>query len=578
MRRLSPGAPWPAAAVGLCCLAWLALTAGWRPLTMPDEGRYVGVAWEMLRSGNWTVPTLDGLPFFHKPPLLYWFTAASLAVFGPNEWAARLGPVLAASASAWGLFLFVRRWVDEASARLSLLVLLTMPMFFIGAQFTNHDMLVAGCIGVTVVLAAHATLAAEIGQPHRWPLLGAFVFAALGVLAKGLIGFVLPVMMIFTWVIATRRPKALLHLVWPPGLIAFALVAAPWFVAMQRHFDSFFHYFFVVQHFQRFSAGGFNNAQPFFFFVPVVLLLSLPWSVWIYRAVRLSWSRGESAHERARRDVRWLMWAWALVVIVFFSIPQSKLVGYVLPALPPLAFLLADAVLAGRAGRPVDGPEPRWLSFLVMGAGVLCVGVAVAAAFFPRNSVKLAARDALLRMNPGEPVVMLDRYAYDAAFYLRLAHPAYVVEDWTAARRRGGDNWRMELLDAGDFDPALAARVLVGADHLPKLLCRPTGTWIIGDSKAESRYPWLARAEAVSGQEDVADGTAEPAKTRRGKRANDLAIWRFSGSPASDPHCLETPTSGSPETLPPPPSPAPTSEASRSGPRSSAAPARKPIG
>ncbi|CAN5209668.1 glycosyltransferase family 39 protein [soil metagenome] len=577
MRRVSPGAPWPAATVGLCCVVWLALTAGWRPLTMPDEGRYVGVAWEMLRSGNWTVPTLDGLPFFHKPPLLYWLTAASMAVFGPNEWAARLGPVLAASASAWGLFLFVRRWLDEASARLSLLVLLTMPMFFIGAQFTNHDMLVAGCIGVTLLLAAHATLAAEAGKPHRWALLGAFVFAALGMLAKGLIGFVLPVMIIFAWVVVTRRPKALLHLVWPPGLIAFVLVAAPWFVAMQGRFESFFHYFFVVQHFQRFSAGGFNNAQPFFFFVPVVLLLSLPWSVWIYRALRLQWSRGAEA-EPKRRDVRWLMWAWALVVIVFFSIPQSKLVGYVLPALPPLAFLLADAVLAGRAGRPVDRPEPRWLSFLVMGAAVLCVGVAVAAAFFPRNSVKLAARDAVLRMNPGEPVLMLDRYAYDAAFYLRLAQPAYVVEDWAAARLKGGDNWRLELLDAGDFDPALAARLLIGADRLPKLLCRPTGTWIIGDDKADQRYPWLARAEAVSGQEGSQDGGQAPASASRGKRANDLAIWRFAGSPASDARCRETPRSGSPETLPPPPSPAPTSEASRIGPRSSAMPARKPLG
>ncbi len=578
MRRVSPGTPWSAAAVALCCVAWLALTAGWRPLTMPDEGRYVGVAWEMLRSGNWTVPTLNGLPFFHKPPLLYWLTAASIAVFGPNEWAARLGPVLAASASAWGLFIFVRRWVDEASARLSLLVLLTMPMFFIGAQFTNHDMLVAGCIGVTVLLAAQATLAAEAGQPHRWALLGAFIFAALGMLAKGLIGFVLPVMVIFVWALVTRRPKALLHLVWPPGLIAFALVAAPWFVAMQGRFESFFHYFFVVQHFQRFSAGGFNNAQPFFFFVPVVLLLSLPWSMWIYRAIRLQWTRGSSAAEQKRRDVRWLMWAWALVVIVFFSIPKSKLVGYVLPALPPLAFLLADAVLAGRAGRPIDGPEPRWLSFLVMGAAVLCVGVAVGAAFFPRNSVKLAARDAVLRMKPGEPVLMLDRYAYDAAFYLRLAQPAYVVEDWAAARRAGGDNWRMELLDAGDFDATLAARLLLGVDRLPAVLCRPTASWIIGDAKADQRYPWLVLAEGVSGQVGQEASGHPSASPKRGNRANDLAIRRFAGSPASDARCLETPTSGSPETSPPPPSPAPTSEASRTGPRSSAVPARKSLG
>ena len=74
----------------LLALAWLALTLGARPLALPDEGRYVSVAWEMLTSGNWLFPTLDGLPFFHKPPLFYWITAGSLGLFGTHEWASRL--------------------------------------------------------------------------------------------------------------------------------------------------------------------------------------------------------------------------------------------------------------------------------------------------------------------------------------------------------------------------------------------------------------------------------------------------------------------------------------------------------
>src|SRR6516164_7259502 len=112
-----------AALLPIALFLWLAASAGLRPLALPDEGRYVGVAWEMLRSGNWLVPTLDTLPYFHKPPLFYWLTAASLAVFGVNEWAARLPSLLAATGSAFALYLFARRFVGEFFARMTLLIL-----------------------------------------------------------------------------------------------------------------------------------------------------------------------------------------------------------------------------------------------------------------------------------------------------------------------------------------------------------------------------------------------------------------------------------------------------------------------
>src|SRR5665213_4144193 len=100
------GAGW----VLLLIVVWFGATGWIRPLTLPDEGRYVGVAWEMVRSGHWAVPTLDGLPFFHKPPLFYWLAAASMRAFGANEWAARLPSLIGASGAAWALFVFVRRW------------------------------------------------------------------------------------------------------------------------------------------------------------------------------------------------------------------------------------------------------------------------------------------------------------------------------------------------------------------------------------------------------------------------------------------------------------------------------------
>jgi len=109
-------------------LLWLALLAWARPLMLPDEGRYVGVAWEMMRSGDWLTPTLNGLPYFHKPPLFYWITAASMSLFGVGELPARAAPLLGAWAGAMAVFLFLRRWWGTSAALLALVVLLAQPL------------------------------------------------------------------------------------------------------------------------------------------------------------------------------------------------------------------------------------------------------------------------------------------------------------------------------------------------------------------------------------------------------------------------------------------------------------------
>ena len=232
---------------------WLAATAWVRPLSLPDEGRYVGVAWEMLRSGNWLVPTLDTLPYFHKPPLFYWASAASMALFGVNAWAARLPSLLAAAGSAYGLLLFVRRWADGEIAWIMLAILATTPLFYGGAQFANLDMLVAACMALAILSAADAVLAARDGQPHRPTLAAAYVFAALGLLAKGLIGVVIPGIVIAVWLIVSAQGAMLLRLVWLPGLALFALIAVPWFAAMQLRIRISPLFFLHQHHFERYT-------------------------------------------------------------------------------------------------------------------------------------------------------------------------------------------------------------------------------------------------------------------------------------------------------------------------------------
>ncbi|MEZ2298244.1 ArnT family glycosyltransferase [Variovorax sp. RCC_210] len=526
----APNPTWLLAAL----LAWLLATAWARPLMSPDEGRYGGVALAMLHSGDWLVPRLDGLPFFHKPPLFYWIGAAAMSVTGPVEWAARLPSVLGASAAAVALYLFLRRWSNERVALLSALVLVTTPFFFIGAQFANLDMLVAGCISCTVLLGAGAVLARERGEPWRALLAGAWLFAAAGLLAKGLIGLVLPAMVIVAWCAATRRPAALKLALWLPGWAVLLAVAGPWFVAMQMKYPEFFDYFVVTQHFRRFASSGFNNEHGFWFYLPVIAGLTLPWFAWVLvpqgksaaRAASKESTEGSEAeadalrHRRLLRDVDWLMVIWLVVVVVFFSLPRSKLVGYVLPALPPLAYLIARRVCAARA----LGLKVRATA---MGSAAVCVACVFAVAAYqqpPGTRLRLPPGQAVA---PGERVLMLDSYYYEIPFYWNLREPVLVSDDWQAAARDPRDNWRKEMSDAGRFEPARAAATLLQRTRLAATLCVPRTTWIVGPNTAHLANPWLLKAQLVA----VNDGAA---------------AWRFAGSATSDMHCLDAPAAAAP--------------------------------
>lgn len=485
---------------------WLAAMAWFRRFTAPDEGRYASVAFGILTSGDWLVPRLDGLPFFHKPPLFYWIGAAAMSVFGVSEWTARLPSVLGATLAASALFLFVRRWVDTRRAMLATTVLLTMPFFYIGAQFANLDMLVAGFISACILAAAHAALSHAQGGPWRAFLAAAFVAAALGVLAKGLIGFVLPGAVFGLWSLITGRARASLKfLLWWPGWCLFLLVGAPWFVAMQMRYPGFFDYFVVTQHFRRFATAGFNNAHPFWFYVPVIAGLTLPWIGWL-AAVR--WRR--TAAPRPLSDVDWLMLIWFLVILVFFSIPRSKLIGYVLPALAPLAWFIArtlqPSTATTRASRAGFGATAAF-------AAVLCLTTVMAADRFgtpPGARLRLPAGAVV---DAGDQVLMLDVYYYEIPFYWRLQQPALVLGNWLEPALAGHDNWRNELSDAGHFEPARAARTLIDASKFEQVLCRPVRTWIVGSPAAVVSAPWLADRRFV-----------------RVAQRPEIAVWRFEGA------------------------------------------------
>jgi 4-amino-4-deoxy-L-arabinose transferase-like glycosyltransferase len=470
-------APWPArlssAPTVLVLLAlWLLATLGWRPLLLPDEGRYASVAREMLL-GDGLVPTLNGLPFFHKPPLFYWLDMAAMSLLGTSAFTARFASLLGAWLLGASLYFTLRRWHGARAATITLGVLATCPFFFIAAQYANHDMLVAG-----LITAALLALARALDEPPTvrlgW-LVAGWAACALAVLAKGLIGIVLPALVIGPWLLAQGRWRQMFKLLHPLGVLAFVLVAAPWFLVMQSRYPSFFDYFFVEQHFRRFAQSTFNNVHPFWFFMVVLPALTLPLSAWAPQAAQRAW---------AQRDARLglLVW-WVVAVVGFFSLPSSKLVGYVLPALAPWCTLLAWPLLQGR------GRAWPWVMGL---SAVVCVAIVAVFAWQAPKSNRGAALALAAQIGAGDRVVMVDELFYDLPFDARLTSPVIVASDWADPLLPTRDNWRKELFDAARFNPELGRALLRPLDQLDALL-RGSGTvWFIVDPEIAQRVAALA--------------------------------------------------------------------------------------
>ena len=253
----------------------LLVLAAFRPLAVPDEGRYGEIGRWMLQSGDWLTPRLNGIPFFHKPPYLYWLEALSLATFGVHVWALRLVPALHAGLMLLALYLGARQFATEIIARRAVWMLGTSLSLLIGGQYVNHDMLVAAWIGVAIWCFALAFMHGD--KPHAALARWGFVACAFGVLSKGLIGVALPGLVLLIWLLWTRQFKKIVFLPWISGLLLFGLIAAPWFWLAGQKFPGMLDYMFGTQQVARFSATTFNNAQPWWFYGLALLVLLFPW-------------------------------------------------------------------------------------------------------------------------------------------------------------------------------------------------------------------------------------------------------------------------------------------------------------
>ncbi len=310
----------------------------YRTLIKTDEGRYAEIAREMVVSGDWVTPRLNGIKYFEKPPLQYWMTAIAFKSFGVHEWTARLWTALTGFLGVILLWFTARRLFNPAVAACSALVLASSPLYLGMSQMNTLDMGVSFFLQVTLCgfLLAHFQPEVDERSRRRWMLLS-WAGMALAVLSKGLIGLILPGAVITLYLLATRNWALIARMEWRLGVTLFLLLTAPWFVAVSLANPEFAHFFFIHEHFERFLTKVHLRYQPWWYFLPIFALGMLPWLGFVLQGL---W-QGVRRHDRpAHAQITRLLLIWVVFIFVFFSISSSKLSSYIVPIFPALAVLI----------------------------------------------------------------------------------------------------------------------------------------------------------------------------------------------------------------------------------------------
>jgi 4-amino-4-deoxy-L-arabinose transferase-like glycosyltransferase len=341
----------------------------------PDEPRYAWVAQAMAQTHGWITPRLYGQPWFEKPILYYWAAAAAFRTWGVSEWAARLPSAAAALAATLALLWAAFRLYDAGTAWAVGLIFPTCIGVFGFARAATMDMLFSGALTVALVAAYWA--GNQEGSPH-YPALAVFgISLGLATLAKGPVAIVLAGGSIILWALVTLRPARAGRLFHPLALLVFAIVAVPWYALCALRNPGFARSFLLEQNFERYLTPIYQHVRPAWFFGPVVLLGLAPWTI-VLAGVLL---KGVGKFlEGGWRDAPAAFFAcWAAFPIIFFSFSQSKLPGYVLPSLPPLALLVASFLAAGAEA---GSWSARWL---LAGVGLSWVALALSTGYWFRR-------------------------------------------------------------------------------------------------------------------------------------------------------------------------------------------------
>lgn len=304
------------------------------PLIEPDEARYSNIPSLMNRTGDYVTPRLDHLVYLEKPPLSYWATALSFKIFGESEFSSRLFAALC----AWGCLLLVYKmgtfFQDERTGLYSAAVLSTSLCFF----FFGRMNLLDTPLTLFVCLATWAGYRFYVGSGHRKGWLYLLYFASgLAFLTKGLIGVIFPFVIILAWLSFCRRWRDILRLLSPVGIIIFLAISCPWVILAQKANKDFLWFFFIREHFLRYTSTLHGRQGIFLYYIPVILFGTLPWSAFLWQFIR------EGIRNRLflfKKGDNCFLAIWISFIFLFFSLSSSKLIPYILPIFLPIAVFI----------------------------------------------------------------------------------------------------------------------------------------------------------------------------------------------------------------------------------------------
>ena len=320
----------------------------YRKLFHPDEGRYAEIPREMVASADWLTPRLNGIKYFEKPPLQYWATAAAYRVFGEAQWTSRLWTALSGFLAVLLTYAAGVRLSGPDAGLYAALLLVSSAGFVLGGHYNTLDMGLTFFLTLALVAFLFAQRDHQTRRGRALWMHVAWAAAAGAVLSKGLVGAVLPAGGLVAYTLLTRDFAVWRRLNPVTGVLLFLALAAPWFVQVSLANPEFPRYFFIHEHFQRFLTTAHYRDQPWWFFLPVLVLGLLPWTTLVPGALTQAWrSESDGSGFRARR----FLLAYAGFILLFFSASSSKLEAYVLPMLPAIALLLGERVAALQPGR-----------------------------------------------------------------------------------------------------------------------------------------------------------------------------------------------------------------------------------
>ncbi len=327
----------PGSLIAICGLLFFAFL-GICDLWDIDEGMHAAIAQTMLLSGDWVTPVFNGEAFFDKPVLFNWLNAISFKVFGFTEFAARLPAAVAGLGSVMLVWQLGRQFYGERAGFLAGLILATSLEFMILSRVVQYD--IPFTFFVTLALFCFAKGLLSEGD-RRFYFLGMYAAMALAVLTKGPIGAVLPGLVIFIYLISTRRLGLLKEMQILPGIIVFMAMVTPWFVLMERANDGYLEYFILKQHLGNFLGGEGamkpRHPEPFYYYVPILLAGLLPWSALLPQSIVRGWTEKRQGDNGLSR----FLVIWVMATFIFFSAATSKLSTYLLPVFPACALLMA---------------------------------------------------------------------------------------------------------------------------------------------------------------------------------------------------------------------------------------------